>query len=68
MSRFKHIKADGDHKYVDCAICPSCGYIYEDSSEFSDGQECECEVCSEGFSVEVHVFKKYSTSAKEPSC
>lgn len=58
-------RIDLSHCFTSHPICPYCGYEQDDSYEFEDYNEVECENCEEIFFLEVHSEITYSTKKKE---
>jgi sarcosine oxidase delta subunit len=51
-----------DTEFVSDVTCPYCGYVYRDSWEFPDEDDCvECNGCGETFSMIREVSVTYST-------
>lgn len=55
--------------FTDDIICPYCGYRFEDSWEFNNGDECVddvvCHSCEKTFDLVVDYSVTYSTYKKE---
>jgi len=56
-----------DTEFTDNIICPHCGYVFNDSWEYSvdmndgDTYVLECDDCGKEFELEVHISIEYST-------
>lgn len=53
------------HEGTPDAVCPRCGEIFEDSWEYSDGDEEECPECSCKFDITVNKEESYTTKETE---
>jgi hypothetical protein len=58
-----------EHDYTTEIVCPWCGNIYTDSSEYSPDDECiglmECDECGKGFYATRNISITYSTDCAE---
>lgn len=50
-----------DHEYTSVIVCPYCGFKYEDSWDFDDSGEHECDECCREFSFSRIVTVDYVT-------
>lgn len=57
------VEEDIDHESTSEAVCPHCGFEYQDSWEWGDDgdEDVTCERCEKHFSLEVEVHWRYST-------
>ena len=52
------------HRYTYEIVCPYCGYEYEDSWEFNETGEEQCDQCFKEFEYERETTVRYSTEKK----
>ena len=54
--------SDRDTTYTDLVTCPHCGYVDNDSYEYSSEGEWNCVSCDGPFFLEIHQRICYSTA------
>ena len=58
---------DFEHEYTNKAVCPWCGYIFQDLDDFGfdENFEIECYECGKDLFIATHIRIRYSTSKIE---
>lgn len=59
--------ADIQHENTEEIVCPWCGHQYQDSWEFSDDDETDCDECEKQFTFHRIIDVTYDTEKVEPN-
>lgn len=58
------IRCEEDTRRRFRVVCPHCGHVHEDSFDFTESGEQNCEDCNAVFDLEIDIEPKYTTTKR----